>query len=350
MLKKRLVLLLALAMIMALMAGCGANEPAGESSGNVDGDVGGTEEPSPVAFTFASGADGGTWFLISGLISEIVRQKAPGSNVTVMPGAGSGNPVTVANQQFDVGMAFSSYALMAYQGVEDYADKGGPFTELREVLFLNNPNYIHIMASKGLPYDSLQEIVDNKYPLKFSPGPRGASPDLVFSWILAEYGVTYDDIRSWGGSVEYVEYSDATGLFSDGHIEMIVQATALGAATPLEMMSTGKTKMLPLETDVIDSLAEKRGLIGGVIPANRYEGQTEELPSLYDSPVIFSNTAMSEDTVYTLTKIICENNDFIAAGYESFKEFIPEEHAATDIGVPFHPGAEKYYREMGWIS
>ena len=130
---------------------------------------------------------------------------------------------------------------------------------------------------------------------------------------------------------------------------MIFQSTARGSSTPLEMMGTGNVKILSLEEEEIQAL-EDYGLMRGVIPAGTYTGQDEDINTTYDSLLLFTNEDTPDDVVYSLTKAICEEADFIITGFNALEGFVPAEQAATDVGVPLHPGAIRYYKEQGWID
>jgi TRAP transporter TAXI family solute receptor len=303
---------------------------------------------TPVRLRLASGSPGGTWDVISAGISEIERRQNPGSDVTVIPGSGMGNPLTVSTGKAEVGIAFATFVAAAYKGSPPYKEK--PQKNLRALAYLNVLQDFHIMARKDLPVNSIKEIVEKKYPLKFSTAQRGSSHEIFFKRILAEYGVGYDDIIKWGGKIQYVSLSDAVNLFRDGNIDMVLQGTSIGSSTPMELMATGKVKLLPIQEKVRKALLEKYGLISSLIPAGSYPDQTEDINTSGDSPVLFASAALSEDMVYAFTKVLCENTDYLQKAFKGLSTFIPEKYAATNYGVPLHPGAEKYYRERGWIK
>lgn len=304
--------------------------------------------PEPVKLRMATGTAGGTFPLIGGLLSELARRQSSDNEITVLPGSGTGNPVTVETGKAEMGIAFGSYVSMAYEGRALY-DKQGPCRNLRSIACLNIPQHLHIFARSTLPVDSIEDIVKKKYPLKFSTAQRGSSQELYFKWILAEYGVTYEMIEKWGGKIQYVSLTDAVGLFRDGHIDVVIQATSLRSSTPMELEVTGKVKLIPVEQWVIKAVTEKQGMKSDVIPKQTYAGQTQDVRTLSDSPVLFTSAKVSEGMIYSLTKMISENTDFLIKGFVSLNTFDPSKHGPLGYGVPLHDGSAKYYKERGWV-
>jgi hypothetical protein len=306
----------------------------------------------PIDLQFVVAGTGGTWVIMGALISELASTRGlPGSEIAVLPGGGAGNPITVGRKKADMGIAFSSYAWAAYEGIAPY-DKDGPFKDLRSIVFLNMPQSLHLFMKKDLPVNSIAEVIEKKYPLRYSPGLRGSTPDLYVLRVFAEYGVTLDDLVSWGGKVEYVGLSDAVDLLRDGQLDMFAQATSVGSSTPLELDVTGLVKLTGLEPRVIDALGRKYGLLNHVIPKGSYrtDTQTEDVRTSGDSPVLITQTDVPEDIMYSFVKLLCENSDYLTSGFADFKSFIPKEYAATDFGIPYHPGALKYYKQQGWVK
>ena len=83
-----------------------------------------------------------------------------------------------------------------------------------------------------------------------------------------------------------------------------------------------------------------------VIPANSYQDQPEDVYTIAGTMLVLTREDISEDDVYTITKALYENNDFLVSQNAIFKDATLE-NAAVGMCVPFHPGAEKYLKEKG---
>ena len=88
------------------------------------------------------------------------------------------------------------------------------------------------------------------------------------------------------------------------------------------------------------------------IPANSFSGQTEELHLPGSPDCLFANTELDEDTVYMVTKILNENRDYLVEQFASLSGWDPETCWEPEkiAGLELHPGAERYYKEAGYIK
>ena len=94
------------------------------------------------------------------------------------------------------------------------------------------------------PIASIEEIKEKKIPIRLLTAPRASSPSVAAERMLAEYGITLEDIRSWGGKVSYVSYAEASSLIKDGHAD-----AWCGPMSPavVELTVSRKMKMLPIK-------------------------------------------------------------------------------------------------------
>lgn len=302
----------------------------------------------PVRVIFATGGEGTPLHLMGGLFASAIPEVIPGSEITVIPGAVASNPVTVANKIADISFCMTTYTTAAINGREPY-EKQGPMSQLRQVVWIYQPSFLHLMARNNLP-DSMEEIIEQKYPLKFSVNERGSSVETHMKRLVEYYGVTFEDFKSWGGGPVYTTQPDAVGLFRDGLIDMVPQTTTPRSAIPMELMSTGKAKLIPLKDDVLEYFSAEFGYTDGFIPAGTYTNQPEDVKSTLDNNLLICHEDLDEDIVYSLTRAICENYEAIVSGFSGIKDWVPEKHAATKTAVPMHPGAIRYYQEQGWLD
>jgi TRAP transporter TAXI family solute receptor len=86
-----------------------------------------------------------------------------------------------------------------------------------------------------------------------------------------------------------------------------------------------------------------------VIPAGTYEGQAKDAQSIAIQNFLVTHEGVSTDTVYKMTKALWENLDALVAAHAAGKG-IKKENALKGMPLPLHPGAEKYYREVGMLK
>ena len=117
-----------------------------------------------------------------------------------------------------------------------------------------------------------------------------------------------------------------------------------------DMMNSVDLDILPVDENIIEAVNKKYGLLKGTIPATFYNGKFgHDIVTVDASTELMVNKNVPEDLVYRMVKAICEKRDDIVIASPYWSTFTPEK-AAEGLALPLHPGAEKYYREMGYIK
>ncbi|MDD3655305.1 MAG: TAXI family TRAP transporter solute-binding subunit [Atribacterota bacterium] len=296
--------------------------------------------------TIAGGSVGGSWFPIVNAISDLLNQELGKNIFFAKPGGGSSNPLLVSQGKMSAGMSYSSF-LVALERGED------PFTiehknnNLRSVALLF-PMYYHIIAAKELPFDSLGEFVEMKHPVRIFPTDVGHAENWITVKALAALGVTLDDINKWGGQVKYISSVEEASEYKDKHINMAVTHNVIPFATFIDMFMSRDSKLIGLDEIVIKELKEY-GMQELVIPAGTYEGQDKDIKTVGMPAVLFVRDDIPDDIVYAMAKVICENTEYLSSINKSFNSFNPET-AWANLGATLHPGAEKYFKEKGYMK
>ena len=199
---------------------------------------------------------------------------------------------------------------------------------------------------------TIEEIFEQKLPLRIGCSPMG-SMDAQGAYLLLEYfGVTQADLESWGGSITNQSGSENQAALQDGKIDFYIDHTSSSSSTMAEIATTCDVTFLQWGDELIDWFVTEKGFQRITVPANSFNGQTEEivLPGSPDS--LFASDSVSEEIIYQVTKTLCENRDNLVATYNSLEPWDVKTCMDTEKlgGNPLHPGAERYYREMGYIQ
>src|SRR5699024_10690862 len=128
----------------------------------------------------------------------------------------------------------------------------------------------------------------------------------------------------------------------------MIHGSAIPDGNATDLMSTGDVKLLEMADEKIEDLENKYDIYEtSSIPADTYPNQDKEVKVAASSALLLASPDLDEDTVYELTKLIHENNDYLVDQHSSFKDTTLE-NAVEGLGnIPLHPGAEKYYKEEG---
>jgi TRAP transporter TAXI family solute receptor len=297
----------------------------------------------PTQVTAAAGSTGGSWFIISTAFFSIFGDNIEGLTYSIIPGGGVANPITVNRKDAQFSMGYSTNLWAAYNGKAPYKET---LTDSRAIANLNVASVIHPWMLKSAGFTTLKEIATKKHRLKIDTGTRGTGGELAAQRSLALHGMSYETIRSWGGSITHSAYTEAIDRMRDGHIEAFMNDDVIGVPVYVELSQSRDVVLLPQDPEAIKKMASEYGYTPTFIPANTYRGQTRDVASTAQSHVFFCHKDMPDDLVYNMTKLIFANKPRLVATHKLFEKLDPA-MGPKDLTIPLHPGAERYYREIG---
>ncbi len=285
-----------------------------------------------------TGPTGGVWIPLGGAIAELIQKNIPGATVSVSPGAGIANIVGVEEGKADIGFGNSSSSVDGVMGREPFK------APTKNVMQLANlyPQYFQIVVLEDSPIKTISDLKGKR----ICPGTKGMTGELLASQLLQVHGLSYKDMAK----VHYVSYADSASLMKDGHADAYMPGTTIPAATIVDLATTKKIRLLSIPEDKIRELQKMNGgYIRRVIPAGTYPGVNYEVITVGYFTHLVVSAKLPEALVYKMTKILSENVDRLGDVVKDMKG-VTVKDLALDIGVPYHPGALKYYKEKGIIK
>jgi len=332
MFNRKCTIYLGLIMMMLLLAGC-TNEVAATSESST----------SPIQTTIIGGRTGGAWSVFTEGIAESIRRENKDALITVEPGGIVENPASVGTNTVPYGLSYAMTAYAAYSGAEPYKEA---YQDLRAISVIIPANYFQLIAKSDVEFDSLKEVVENQTPLRLAVDQKGSAGEIITRKILQEYGVTYKDIESWGGSVDHLSGSQTFELMADHRVDATGDAVSVPSSDILEASATMDVKLLSLDQDVTHAAAENLGMETGTIPAGSYDFLKNDINTVYTPSILIVHKDVSEEEVYRVTKAIYENFEYLTTVHKEFQNLSAQNF--TKVGkVPLHPGAEKFFKEQG---
>ncbi len=302
------------------------------------------------SLTWTAGAVGGGWYAISGGMAELIREKA-GLNIKVIPGGGTQNPVLVEKGEADLGMGLPPLLGAAARGEDPY--QGQKMEHLRALAGNMSLNTFHFYVAADSPFAkaSMDEIFRGKKPMRLAISKPGSSDVWVFEKVMAYYKMSYKDWEAAGAKFFRGSYSEQAGAFKDRNVDGTFTFLALPGASITEASVGRELRLLAFPKPLLEHLA-KFGLGEGVIPAGTYPkaaNANEAVVSATMGTTITVSAKMANDLAYTITKTINDNADRVRKIHASLVEYEPSK-GHLYLGVALHPGAERYYREKGWLK
>ena len=297
--------------------------------------------------TWTAGQVGGGWYAQAGGFVELLRDKDPRFNIKVIPGAGIQNMTKLQQGETEIAWGLPPFIAASYNGQDPYKDKHG---DMR--LVMNGLGFVHIQFAvpADYPAKSIREVFERKGALTIGTTPPGGSDEWVMKKIFDFYKTTYADVRSRGGKVILVSYTDLVTQYRDRNMDVLFANLAVPAAAIQEASLGRKMRILPMEDDLIKHL-EALGLTRGVIPKGTYKdvvNNDADIPTIAMANTIVANAKVPANTVHDFTKVLIGNLDAVRKVHPAFKDFNPKDAVALG-NVPLHPGAERAYREAGLL-
>ena len=303
----------------------------------------------PVNLAMATLGSGTAWYVYGATMADLLRKALPpGSNVDVKPFAGGvGNAKLVSRNETPIGLSFTVTNRWAAEGREAYDAK---IENLRALVGGLDTYYLVAIAAKKLNIGSLKEVKDKKLPVKAFSLPVGSLGEFAMRQLLREYGMSYADLKSWGGTLTHANYNIVVDAFKDGRADLLVAVVTPKHPSISEIATFTDVRFLAIEPERAKGLAAL-GYKPATMPPETFKNQPQPVNTVGFPTVLITNTSLAEPLAYTITKTIVESKDALVRGHAGLADFDPKTAwQPDDVGLPLHPGAERLYREKGWMK
>lgn len=303
-------------------------------------------EDSSIQTNIIGGRTGGAWSVFTEGVAEAIRRENNGAIITVEPGGIVENPPTVGTNTVPYGISYAMTAYAAFTGAEPY-DKA--YKDIRAISVVIPGNYYQFLARTEAPFESIDDIIKNKVPIRLAVDQEGSAGEIITRNILQAYGVTYEDIIAWGGTVDHLSDEKTYELMADKRIEATGDAVSVPSSNIIEASTTINLKMLTLNEELIQTVSENLGMEAGTIKTDSYNFLQDDIDTVFTPAILIVHKDVPEQEVYQITKAIYENFDYLGTVHEEFNNLTADN--MMEVGkVPLHPGAEKFFKEVGMIE
>lgn len=349
--KKNYLLALVLLLLVAMVASC-AQQPAAPAPPPAAGETPQepsqeeppaeeppAEEPAETVFVnVATGGTGGTYYPLGGALAKIFNENIPGVNANAQStGASVENIGLVASQETEVAFVQNDVTYYAWTGTESFADKD-VITNIRGMAMLY-PEVIQIIANADAGIASVEDLAGKKVAV----GAPGSGTEVNARQLLEEHGMTYEDLAL----ADYLSFSEAASNLKDKHIDAAFVTAAVPTSAVMEVTQTSDIVVIPVDPAKIASLAEKYPFYTEVvIPAGSYRGNDTDIVTPAVMAMLVVPEELDEELVYNMTKSMFEQRQIIIDTHERGND-IKLETALNGMPIDVHPGAKRYYDEMG---
>ncbi|QHQ35424.1 TAXI family TRAP transporter solute-binding subunit [Algicella marina] len=298
---------------------------------------------------WAAGSVGGSWFTVTTGLANIVMDEVDGLNIRIVPGGGRDNPSRIGAGISQLGMGIDFLAAAALAGEEPYDAAAPNLTSLGST-WMNSQVHVIVGADETR---SLEEIFSDP-TIRIGTSDPATSEYLTMLRMLDYYGSTRDTVSEAGGSVISADYTGLVAAFQNNQIDVLLGAGAAPTGIALEVEAGRRdARVIPFPQDLLEHLNATYGYGSLAIPAGTYDmlqsGVEGDVMAANLSTVVLADAGLDEELVYQIVTALLENQEAYGDISGALSGFDPET-AWQNQPVPLHPGAERAYREMGYMD
>jgi len=290
--------------------------------------------------SIASGWVTGAYYPFAGAVSRVAWKSLKEKNIKVTAessGASVANAKLIGKSDTDFALLQNDIASYAYYGKLMF-DK--PIKSLLGCMTLY-PETIQIVARKASNINSVADLRGKRVSI----GPLGSGTTENAKQILAAWGMSTSDLKS-----QQLKASQAADYMKDGRLDAYFNTTAVGAAHIIDTCVLVPSNIVPITGPNADKLMKEFTFYANdTIPPGIYKGVDSPVKTIAVMAMMVARADLEEDIVYAVIKATYEDLDQVKKAHAKFKG-IDVKNALVGMSVPLHPGAEKYFKEVGVVK
>jgi TRAP-type uncharacterized transport system substrate-binding protein len=309
-------------------------------------------QDEPLNLTIASFQQGSSWYVYAVNLAELLQAELPaGSTVDAPPIAGgTGNPPLVSTGRADAAFGMAVVGNWALQGEHAFDQ---PLENLR-ALVGGWDQYFLVPMARGTGFDpDMTGFFESVRPqANVTLLQRGSVGAFGGEQMLDIAGAGEEPLAANGGSYEFGTFDMVKTRFAGGTGDVFIQVGTVGHPGITEIAQQTPSTFLQPSEEILSAMNTQYGWEPASLPAGTFPGQDADVTLPSTTTTLFASTEMSDDVAYTIVKTICDNVERLQTAHQALSEFSCENGAWEEEvnGLPLHPGAERYYREQGWLQ
>jgi TRAP transporter TAXI family solute receptor len=295
-----------------------------------------------VSLVFSAGPTGGSWTPMAAATAEVIKKKFPELDVLVEPGAALVNMEKMRSDKTDLAWSMTTVLSDARAGINSWKGK-----QTDKPLFV--ANYYPNVWQLAIPAAAdIRKVADLKGKAVALP-PRG-NTSLSEGWelLLRVHGMKLDDL----GTKSYGSITENAEAIRNRQAVAMGWTTTVPASFMLDLGTSMKLRMLSLPDDVIEKIRQIHpGYVRHVIPKSTYAqyGIDEDVVTFQAPTILIAHAKTPPDVIYRVAKAVVEGREDFGRVTAAMKG-VTAQGMAQNFGMPYHPGAEKYYKEAGLLK
>jgi len=295
-----------------------------------------------VAISMVTGGTAGTYFPVGGAICEVINEALPDIEVTALTGNASvANINLIWKHEIESGLTQNNIADWAYNSSKLYKGKE-PVKNLRAIASLF-PETMHIVAQKSANISKIDDMRGKKISVS-SPGSGG---EADIKAILGALGITFNDFNAVN-----LDQATSAQYMKDKLLDAFWTTIGYPGSSVIDIAQKREINLVPFSDEEIEKvIKEYPYYVKSIIPGGTYKGVDEDTQTLSVMAIWVVDADVDEEVIYQVTKALWNNVNLARIHLAHAKaKNITLETALDGISIPLHPGAEKFYKEVGLIK
>ena len=293
----------------------------------------------PKQLSIATGGTGGVYYPLGGGFANILGKALPGVAATAQVTGGSvDNLRLIGSGKADIAFSQVDAAWDAINGLDKFAN-GKLQVQTLAVLY---PNHMHVVTIESTGITSVAGMKGKRV----STGSTGSATEVFANRVLEAAGLDHSkDIRK-----ERLSVAESANAVKDGKIEAFFWVGGLPTAAVTDLAATPNTKIKMIDfADLTAKMNAKYGPLytEQVIPKSTYKGMDTDNKNNSVWNIFAVNANMSPELAYQITKTLFDKLDDLGLVHAEGKNISLDKQTLKNAGLPFHPGALKYFAEKG---
>ena len=290
------------------------------------------------SLSIATGGTGGVYYPLGGGFGNIIGKEMPGYTGTAQVTGGSvANLQLIGSGKADLCFSQVDAAWDAINGQDKFPNK----LPIR-ALAVMYPNHMHVVTVEGTGIEKVEDMKGRR----ISAGSPGSATEVYAIRVLEAAGLHHErDVRK-----ERLGVAESVNALKDKKIDAFFWVGGLPTASVTDLAATPNTKIKVIDiAHFTKKMNEKYGPLyaEATIPAATYRGMEKDAKNNSVWNIMAVNASMSDDLAYKLTKLMLEKVDDLALVHKEALNIKLEWQTSNRAGIPWHPGALKYFAEKG---
>ena len=336
--KKKLAIVISLVLVFAtlFMTACGGDNGDTTTKAPANDAVAGGDLSS-ISINVGTGGSTGTYYGFCNVISSLLKEKTGANLMIQSSGASKANILDIDDGIVDMAIVQNDVMDYAYNGTSLFADVGA--IDSFSTLGAAYAEVCQIVARADSGIKTVADLAGKKV----SVGDSGSGVEFNAQQILGAYDITFENIDK-----QNLSFQASADALKDGKIDAFFCTAGAPTVAITDLSTTTGIVLVEIDAEHLAKLQDEYGFYAEyTVPAGTYKGVDADAKTVAVKATFIVSNDLDEETVYQLTKAIYENKDEYSHDKASEMSL---DYAVSSISVPFHPGAERYFKEVGAIS